>query len=94
MSLSIPSQATPPHLTPFFPSYLHMPLLYSPTLPTDNTTGLDESFESLEEEGSFLSEAAISPQRQKMVEKVEKTIRDLLQSERSALQVRWGARRC
>ena len=99
VSLSIPSQATPltghsPSLDPLFPSYLHMPLLYSPTLPTDNTTGLDESFESLEEEGSFLSDAAISPQRQKMVEKVEKTVRDLLQSERSALQVWWGARRC
>ena len=35
----------------------------------------------------------MSPQRLKMVEKVEKTIRDLLQSERSALQVcvrGWG----
>ena len=29
----------------------------------------------------------MSPQRLKMVEKVEKTIRDLLQSEKSALQV-------
>ena len=58
-----------------------------PTPPTGDTTCLDES---LEEEGeSLLSGVAVSPQRQKMVEKVEKTIRDLLQSEKGALQV-WG----
>ena len=62
----------------------------SPTPPTGNTPCLDKNLEEEEEGGSLLSGEAVSPQWQKMVEKVEKTIRDLLQSEKSGGASREG----